>query len=170
MYLNHVSQSCISIMYLNHGIDDFHGGLCTVAATETKRQGDREVTFVEIEERSPGKSWMLWETYLEPKQESLKVDAEVDCVWCKVRRVDSAAALIFRRSATGEVLSDLRSSGLLDSRGCPLPAANRRFIVSAKRLRPSCVMRGPRPCVWQESPGSTATQSSAHVEMVFTEW
>jgi len=59
-----------STLYLNHGIDDFHGGLCTVAATETKRQGDREVTFVEIEE-DPG-CWMLWETYLEPKQESLK--------------------------------------------------------------------------------------------------
>jgi hypothetical protein len=55
---------------LNHGIDDFHGGLCTVAATQTTRQGDREVTFVEIEE-DPCR-WILWETYLEPEQQALK--------------------------------------------------------------------------------------------------
>ena len=58
------------LLHLNHGIDDFRGGLCTVVATETKQQGDKEVTFVEIEE-DPG-SWILWETYLEPKQEALR--------------------------------------------------------------------------------------------------
>ena len=59
-----------STLHLNHGIDDFHGGLCTVAATQTTRQGDREVTFVEVEE-DPCR-WILWETYLEPEQEALK--------------------------------------------------------------------------------------------------
>jgi hypothetical protein len=59
-----------STMHLHHGADDFQGGLCTVVATETRQQAHQEVTFVEVEE-DPGR-WILWETYLEPKQDELK--------------------------------------------------------------------------------------------------
>jgi len=59
-----------SMIYLSHGADDFQGGLCKVAATRDSMQSGKAVTFKEIEE-DPG-SWKLWDTYLEPMQESLK--------------------------------------------------------------------------------------------------
>jgi hypothetical protein len=57
-------------LHVSHGVDDFQGGLCTVAATRRQKAGDREVTYVEVEE-DLGR-WVLWETYLEPKQEEWK--------------------------------------------------------------------------------------------------
>lgn len=54
-------------IYVTHGVDDFQGGLCTVAATRTSGEGEHEITEIEIEE-DPN-NWMRWEGYLEPKQE-----------------------------------------------------------------------------------------------------
>lgn len=57
-----------STIYVHHGADDFHGGLCTVKATQTHIQGTCvEITSVEVEE-DPG-TWYTWEGYLEPRQE-----------------------------------------------------------------------------------------------------
>ena len=57
-----------STIYIDHGADDFLGGICTVKATRAVRQSSGEViTQVEVEE-DPN-TWSRWEGYLEPKQE-----------------------------------------------------------------------------------------------------
>jgi len=53
-------------LYLDHGADDFQGGLCKVDSVEKKRTSGKEVPFVTVEERS---GWEYnWE-YLMENQE-----------------------------------------------------------------------------------------------------
>lgn len=60
-----------STIYIDHGAEDFLGGICTVKATRAVRQSSGEViTQVEVEE-DPN-TWSRWEGYLEPKQEEWK--------------------------------------------------------------------------------------------------
>ncbi len=55
-------------IYLHHGVDDFHGGICTVKAARTGIESNgKEITDVEIEE-DPGTMYR-WDGYLELYQE-----------------------------------------------------------------------------------------------------
>ena len=53
-------------LYLSHGEDDFHGGLCEV---EEVKSGNGSVHWVVVKEKSGQYSW---EGYLEPMQEELR--------------------------------------------------------------------------------------------------
>jgi hypothetical protein len=57
-------------IYVSHGADDFHGGLCTVKAVESHIEKGEEISSVEVEE-DPG-TWYTWTGYLEPQQEEWK--------------------------------------------------------------------------------------------------
>jgi hypothetical protein len=59
-------------LYVTHGMDDFIGGICTVAGVRLNDNPEEGVAFVSIEEE-PGQ-WYNWDTYLAPNQEIWKAE------------------------------------------------------------------------------------------------
>ena len=59
-----------SFLHITHGVDDFHGGLCTVIGLRKEFIKGLRVTFVNIAEDDA--SWLNWDTYLAPQQEQLR--------------------------------------------------------------------------------------------------
>lgn len=62
-----------SEFYIDHGEDDFVGGLATVSKISTGISGGIEVHFISVRER-PGHGGWNWERYLREKQEKLKAE------------------------------------------------------------------------------------------------
>lgn len=56
-------------LHITHGVDDFEGGVVTVADVRFDTIKGQNVMFVFIEE---DESWVNWDTFLAPMQEDLK--------------------------------------------------------------------------------------------------
>lgn len=59
-----------SSFYCSHGVDDFVGGIATIAHVELGKSAGQDRTFISIVER-PGHSYN-WDEYLAPAQSQLQ--------------------------------------------------------------------------------------------------
>lgn len=64
-------------LYLSHGVDDFLGGLATVASVKEGKSGGRTVHYIEVKER-PGHQYN-WEDYLAEDQDRLRAEHGSTC-------------------------------------------------------------------------------------------